>query len=85
MDPHFWTLDRKFYGFMGRGQFVLTRVNSAGGQLLLEIQAEHTQLFGRHALRFGASATAVTRLTFGMPNTDSIFEVIRSCVCVCWH
>ena len=70
MDPHYVTLDRGRYSFMGRGQFVLMRINSAdnAGQPLFEIQAENTQISGR-------SFTAVTRLTFGVPNTDNIFEV----------
>ena len=72
MDPHFWTLDRQFYGFMETGQFVFMRINSAGNtaQPLLEMQTEHTTVSF-----FIRPATAVTRLTFGVPETDNIFEV----------
>ena len=69
MDPHYRTLDQSYYEFMGRGQFVLMRIPStnAMGLPIFEMQAENT--------RVGSSATAVTRLTFGIPNTDDIFEV----------
>ena len=75
MDPHYVTLDSGRYSFMGRGQFVLMRIPSTGGlPLVFEIQAENTAVVG-------GSATAVTRLTFGVPNTDDIFEVHCSIIC----
>ena len=71
MDPHYQTLDSGYYSFMGRGQFVLMRIPSATNRPLFEMQAENTVV--------GGSATAVTRLTFGVPNTDDIFEVHHYC------
>ena len=49
---------------------MLMRIPSTNaiGLPIFEMQAENT--------RVGTSATAVTRLTFGVPNTDDIFEVL---------
>ena len=64
LGDHYYTLDQKFYIFKAiEQQFVLLRINSADNtsQPLLEMQAEHVR--------------GVTRLAFGVPETDNIFEV----------